>query len=75
MAQELRLTFEQNDYTFQILSLPISKQTEEIEIFVDGATQTLIKEQQQWVPKEQSESFTTRLAEAIGKAIGLRYRI
>jgi len=75
MAQELRLTFEHKDYTFRILSGPVSRETAEIQIMVEGGTRTLIREAQQRVPKENAEAFSNRLPIAIGKAISLRYRI
>ncbi len=52
MGQVLRITFDQIDYSFQILnSKPISKTDQEIQILLNGVTTTLIKDDSGWHPK------------------------
>ena len=76
MGQLLRITFNNVDYTFQILNTrPVSRETEEIQILLNGTAQTLIYNGHDWVPKTEAGDVDEKLALAIGKAIALRYRI
>lgn len=76
MGQLLRITFNNIDYTFQILNTrPVSRETEEIQILLNGTPHTLIYSQHAWVPKNEGGDIDKHLAVAIGKAIALRYRI
>ena len=76
MGQVLRITFNNIDYTFQILNTrPVSKETKEIQILLNGVTYTLICNERQWVPKTEAGEMPSELAAAIGKMIALRYRI
>ena len=76
MGQVLRITFDQIDYSFQILnSKPISKSDQEIQILLNGVTTTLVKDASGWHPKTADDFAKAGLATAIGKAIALRYRI
>ena len=75
MGQVLRITYNNSDYHFQILNhTPVSKETGEIQILLDGVTQTLVCRDRKWVAKTE-HGPETGLTEAIGKAIALRYRI
>jgi hypothetical protein len=76
MGQVLRITFNNIDYTFQILNTrPVSRETKEIQILVNGLTQILVCNERQWVPKTEAGDIPYELAAAIGKMIALRYRI
>jgi hypothetical protein len=76
MAQLLRITFDKTDYSFKILNAdPVSKETSELKILLNGETKTLIKDRHIWFPKESSDANIIGLAAAIGKTISLRYRI
>ena len=76
MAQVLRITFNNTDYNYQILNAtPVSKETQEIQILIEGTTQTLVRSGNQWLPKETDETLVPGLVAAIGRALGLRYRI
>ena len=76
MGQVLRITFNNTDYTFQILNTrPVSRETEEIQILLNGTTQTLVCMDRNWVPKAGDGEISQDLATAIGKMIALRYRI
>lgn len=75
MGQLLRITYNQKDYRFQIInSKVLSKETEEIQILLNGTTLTLIRSDSSWAAKENNV-IHQNLIEAIGKAIELRYRI
>ena len=76
MGQTLRITFHNMDHTYQILNTgPISKETEELQIQLDGATHTLVRRDKNWEPKEDGDSPEHGLVAAIAKAISSRYRI
>jgi hypothetical protein len=76
MGQVLRITFNNIDYNYQILNTsPVSKETQEIQILLEGTTQTLVRSGNQWLPKEEDETMVPDLVAAIGRALGLRYRI
>ena len=76
MGMPLRLTFNDKDYTFQILNeKPITKQTTEIPLSLENKSIVVIKEATGWNLKEADESLNRDLIGAIGKAIELRYRL
>jgi len=76
MGQVLRITFNREDHTFKILDTdPLHKGGTEIRVEVNGQVLTLIREGRSWTTREQTDEATCGLAEAIGKALALRYRI
>jgi hypothetical protein len=76
MGQQLRITYEGKDFSFQILNnMPIDKGTEEIRVLLDGTAVTLVREGNNWRGKDDAGGITGGLANAIGKAICLRYRV
>ncbi len=76
MGQLLRITYGPKDYSYQLLSeKPVSKETEEIKILLEGHSIMLVKADGQWLPVEATPGLEEGLLKAIGKAISLRYRI
>ena len=76
MGQVLRITFNNTDYTFQILNAtPLSTENHEIQILLNGVTVTIIKDKSGWKPKNDFNHQDFGLAAAIGKVLSLRYRI
>ncbi|WP_419788955.1 hypothetical protein [Mucilaginibacter sp. FT3.2] len=76
MGQSLLIRFGGQDYSFQILNAKkINKDKEEIQILLDGTTQTLLMEQNRWRPKENNALIGKELAGEIGKSIALLYWI
>jgi hypothetical protein len=75
MGQVLRITFNNIDYHYQVLTTPVSKETREIQILLDGTTETLIREQGQWLAKETAGRPVPELLAAIARTLSLRYRI
>lgn len=76
MGLPLRITFNDKDYNFQIVKTePITRSTKEISILIESETINLVKENTKWTIKEHSDLLDINLLEAIGKAIGLRYRV
>jgi hypothetical protein len=76
MGQVLRITFNREDHTFRILHTgPLHTAGAEISVEVNGRVLTLIREGLSWTTREPADEATRGLAEAIGKALVLRYRI
>lgn len=76
MGQLLRLHFENKDHAFRILNAePVTRETTEIHIWLDGAAHTIIKSGQTWLSKEPDSGVPASLVHAIAKAIILRFRI
>lgn len=76
MARALRITHNETDYNITILNTePITKNTIEIPISFASETITLIKTDNKWQLKEAVDLIDSYLIDAIGKAIGLRYRL
>ncbi|WP_157544026.1 hypothetical protein [Mucilaginibacter paludis] len=74
MGQVLRMTHNGVDYSFVILNKePLSRETREIIVSVNGETKTLVQRDRSWLPAE--EAGDVEVAMAIGKTIALRYRI
>jgi len=75
MAKALRITFKGTDYSFTILSeQPISKGISKVPILLGDKTITLVYSNGKWLSAEQDSEIDDYLLDAIGKAIGLRYR-
>lgn len=76
MGQLLRINFENKDYTFKLLStLPNDRKVTELELLVSGEQQVIVREADKWSFKDNTDTELNRLADAIGKAITLRFRI
>ncbi len=76
MGQVLRITFNRVDHTFKIVDTgPLHKAGAEIRVEVNGRGLTLVREGLSWTTREPADEATRGLAEAIGKALALRYRI
>ena len=76
MGQVLRITVGKADYRFKILNPePLNAATIEIEVELDGRSFTIVRQDRSWACKEPMDESFQSIAEAIGKAIALRYRI
>jgi hypothetical protein len=76
MGQLLRLHFENKDHTFRILNDgPVTRETSQVDLLLDGIPLVIIKNGQSWVAKEQASGIPAGLITAIAKAIALRFRI
>ncbi|MVN92924.1 hypothetical protein [Mucilaginibacter aquatilis] len=76
MGQLLRLNFENVDNTFKLLSaLPNDRRVDELELLVNGEMKVLQRDGEKWKFKDNENFDSNRLADAIGKAITLRFRI
>ncbi len=73
MEHPLRITFKNNDYTFQLIrNIPITRETTEFQILLNGSPITISKEGRGWVADSQEDP---ELIDAIGRTLALRYRI
>jgi len=76
MGQVLRITFNNSDHRYQIVNEgPVSRETREIRVQLDGGTYVLVRRQQQWVPADDDDSQPPGLLAEIGRVLTLRYRI
>lgn len=76
MGQVLRITIGEADYQLKVIHpQPLNPATAEIQIELNGSPLTLIRHNRSWITTEPTDNSTRQLAEAIGKAIALRYRI
>lgn len=76
MGMSLRITFNDTDYNFKVANTePISKATVKIPIIINGETIELIKDHKGWATNSTSSDITPSLAQAIGRAIELRFRL
>lgn len=76
MGQVLRITIGKSDHTFRILNTdPLNGKTTEIEVDLNGQMLTLVRKDRSWICRDSADDELEKIAEAIGKAIALRYRI
>ncbi|WP_114941447.1 hypothetical protein [Mucilaginibacter endophyticus] len=76
MGQLLRINFENQDHSFRILNKEaITRETQIIDLSLDGQSVTIIKEGKFWVMEKPMEGITSDLVNAIAKNIALRFRI
>lgn len=76
MSLPMRITFENQDYTYSVLTKVINKNTTEIKINLQGEDQTLIRTLKgEWECLGQTIGENQSLIKAIGKNIALRHRL
>lgn len=76
MSLPLRITFEQQDYTYTVLTKGIDKNTKEIKINLSGQDYTLVRNQQnQWHAQEATIGDNLALLHEVGRMVALRYRL
>jgi len=76
MSLPFRITFNDTDFVFFVLTKGINKHTSEITIAIDGKEFELKKNPSSgWMPVEESPDIQKDLLAAIGRAIRLRFRI
>ena len=77
MGLPLRITFNGNDYTYQILnSKLINQHTTELELLLDDEKVALVRNDKKvWVQKDGDDVIDPELAEALGRSVSLRMRM
>jgi hypothetical protein len=77
MGLPLRITFDDKDYTYQILNTNlINKDTTELEIIFNGEKVELVMDNKKtWVQKDQTNTIDPELIQALGRSVSLRLRM
>ncbi|MEO6976759.1 MAG: hypothetical protein ABI113_00210 [Mucilaginibacter sp.] len=77
MGLPLRITYNDQDYVYQIIDSKIINQyTTELQLIVNGEKIALIKnEQRVWVQKDEQKSLDPDLVQALGRSVSLRLRM
>ena len=77
MGLPLRITFNDKDYTYQILnSRLINKDTTQLEILFNGEKLELIMDERKtWVQNDNNARLDPELIQALGRSVSLRMRM
>jgi hypothetical protein len=77
MGLQLRITYQDKDYVYEILNnTSITKFTSELEIQLNGEKFTLQKDDRKvWVQKGGEKMIDPEFAQALGRSVSLRYRM
>lgn len=77
MGLPLRITYNEQDYVYQIIDSKIINQyTTELQLIVNGEKVALIKNDQRvWVQKDEQKSLDPDLVQALGRSVSLRLRM
>ncbi|MFD2148337.1 hypothetical protein [Mucilaginibacter antarcticus] len=73
----MRITFDDIDYTYQILNTnQINKHTTELELIFNGEKLDLIlDEKKNWIQNSEEKSVNPELVQALGRSVSLRLRM
>lgn len=76
MSLPLRITFEQTDYTYHVITKGIDKSTASIKISLMGKEFNLVRNSSKdWTALEETIEDPPGLLSEIGRNIALRYRL
>ncbi|GAB3925146.1 hypothetical protein [Mucilaginibacter myungsuensis] len=77
MGLNLRITFDDQDYVYQIVnSKLIDQYTTELEILLNGEKIELIKDARKvWIQKNGDKTLNPDLVQALGRSVSLRLRM
>ncbi|MDB5089838.1 hypothetical protein [Mucilaginibacter sp. OK098] len=77
MGLPLRITFNDQDYIYQIIDSKIINQyTTELQLLVNGEKVALIKNDKRvWIQKDEEKSLDPELIQALGRSVSLRMRM
>lgn len=75
MGLPLRITYNNTDVLFELLTEKPSAGAREIEILLNGNRYRLTRKERGWVSGSEEIALDPSLAHAIGKAMELRYRV
>jgi len=77
MGLQLRITFNDTDYAYQIInSKLIDQNTTELELILEGEKLELQKDNKKgWIQKDGSNSLDPELIQALGRSVSLRLRM
>lgn len=76
MEHPLRVTYKNSDYVFKLIrNAPVTKETTEFQIMLDGVITTICKDIKGWVQKDSNVEADPELLDAIGRTLSLRFRL
>jgi len=77
MGLPLRITYNDQDYIYQIIDSKIINQyTTELQLLVNGEKVALIKNDKRvWIQKDEQKSLDPELVQALGRSVSLRLRM
>jgi hypothetical protein len=76
MGLPLRITFNDQDYVYQIVnSRLINQNTTELELLLNGEKLQLIKENTIWIQKDGEQPLDPEFVQALGRSVSLRLRM
>ena len=76
MGLPLRITFDDQDYVYQIInSNLINQNTIELDLLVNGEKLQLVKEKTIWVQKDGLQTLDPQFIQALGRSVSLRLRM
>ena len=76
MGLPLRITFDDQDYVYQIInSNLINQNTTELDLLVNGEKLQLIKDKNVWVQKDGLQTLDPQFIQALGRSVSLRLRM
>jgi len=76
MGLQLRMTFNDTDYAYQIINSRLTDQHTELELVLEGEKVELLRDKNMvWIQKDGDSSFDPGLIEALGRSASLRLRV
>jgi hypothetical protein len=77
MGLQLRMTFNDTDYAYQIINTKlIDQHTTELELMLEGEKVELLKDKTKgWIQKDGDSSHDPGLIQALGRSVSLRLRM
>jgi hypothetical protein len=76
MGLQLRMTFNDTDYAYQIINSKLNDQQTELELVLEGEKVELLRDKNMvWIQKDGDSSFDPGLIQALGRSASLRLRV
>jgi hypothetical protein len=76
MGLPLRITFNDQDYVYQIVnSNLINQNTTVLELLLNGEKLQLVRENTVWIQKDGDQKLDPNLVQALGRSVSLRLRM
>ncbi len=76
MGLQLRMTFNDADYVYEIINSRLTDQTTELELVLEGEKVELLRDKNMvWIQKDGESSFDPGLIQALGRSASLRLRV
>jgi hypothetical protein len=76
MGLQLRMTFNDTDYAYQIINSRLTDQQTELELVLEGEKVELLRDKNMvWIQKDGDSSFDPGLIQALGRSASLRLRV